>query len=341
MAANSKIEWTDATWNPVTGCTPVSAGCENCYAARQAYRLLRMDTWGSRRYHGTIKWENGPKWRGEIRRHEDLLDQPLHWRKPRMVFVVSRGDLFHPDVPFEFIDRVWAIMVACPQHTFQILTKRPARMREYLDGWKKDDGPIISDRMLYALDSLFDDGLISEYCMESVDVYKQGFWPLVNVWLGSSVENQDVMPRVDALLACPAAVRFVSAEPMLSALDLRSSLDRGGPYIGFLDWVICGGESGPGVRPMCVDWARSLRDQCVAAGVPFFFKQHGEWCRGDQLPRDGPVGSTARLLNMPDGDYWRVGKKRAGRKLDGRTWDQMPERQNAAGSASRRRGDSQ
>lgn len=232
----TKIEWTDATWNPVTGCTKVSAGCKNCYGERIAKRF-----WGERKFT-------------DVQCHADRLDQPLHWKKPRRVFVNSMSDLFHEDVPDDFIADVFGVIMdqKAQRHTFQILTKRPYRMMKWFKAW--------------------------------INV------PLHNIWLGVSVENQDEVWRIETLLQTPAAVRFVSCEPLLDAigLNLADKTHLGGapwgdvsrftdayvraPY-NALDWIIVGGESGPGARPMNPDWARSIRDQCQAAGVPFFMKQ--------------------------------------------------------------------
>jgi protein gp37 len=251
MADSSKIEWTEATWNPVTGCTKVSPGCDHCYAERI-----------TERFHGKGSFSI-------VQRDEGKLYLPLKWRKPRRIFVNSMSDLFHDNVPAPFIGRVWRTMAQTPQHTYQILTKRHGRMRAMLSA----------------------DGL-RQMVADITDV-----WPLPNVWLGVSVESQQwAETRVHALLCTPAAVRWLSCEPLLGPVSLDS-------YVGLLDWVVVGGESGPGARPMHPHWALSLRDQCVAAEVPFFFKQWGEWA--------------------PNGE--RQGKKRAGRVLDGRTWDEYPE----------------
>ena len=239
----TKIEWaTNAdgvpgeTWNPVTGCTKISEGCEHCYAERMAKRL-----------RGRCGYPADNPFRVTL--HPERLGIPLHWKKARTVFVCSMSDLFHQDVPLTYNDHVFNRMARCPQHRFLVLTKRPEPMREYLLGYRPSE-------------------------------------PLPNVGLGVTVESQDHEDRIAHLLACPAAMRFVSVEPML-----------GGMAIGMLgiDWVIGGGESGPGARPMDPRWARDLRDQCVAAGVPFFFKQWGG-----------------------------VHKKKHGRELDGRTWNQRP-----------------
>jgi protein gp37 len=281
----SGIEWTEATWNPVTGCTKVSPACANCYIARTP--PFRMH--GRQFVKGHIPLEF----------HENRLDQPLRWRKPRRIFVNSLSDLFHEDVPDLFIDRVFAVMALCRQHTFQVLTKRPARMRGYFDrpGKHADVAVEVFKRFTVLREA--------ERHSRAVP------WPLPNVWLGVSVENQHFADeRIPLLLQTPAAVRFLSCEPLLGPIDLaltrlRVCRNEDPP----LDWVIAGGESGHGARPMYPEWARAIRDQCVAAGVPFFFKQWGEW---------RPV--APRSLNIV-----QVGKKAAGRLLDGQEWNQMPE----------------
>jgi protein gp37 len=234
MGERSRIEWTDATWNPVTGCTKVSPGCKYCYAERLAYRLQAM---GNPRYRAGFA----------VTLHPDQLSLPLRWKGPRRIFVNSMSDLFHEDVPEDFIQRVFEVMASANWHVFQILTKRSAR--------------------LAALAS----------CLP---------WSS-NVWQGVSVENARYVRRIDHLRAVPAAVRFLSLEPLIGSL-------QGLPLDG-IDWVIAGGESGPVHRPMDPDWVRAIRDQCLAANVPFFFKQWG--------------GRTHAA---------------GGRLLDGRTWDQMP-----------------
>ncbi|MCP4661021.1 MAG: phage Gp37/Gp68 family protein [bacterium] len=278
--STSSIEWTDATWNPVTGCTKVSPGCKNCYAERMAKRLKAM---------GQERYRNG----FEVRGHVSALEEPLRWRKPRMVFVCSMGDLFHDDVPLEFIERVWGVMARASQHTFQVLTKRPQRMHEYLAA--------THDR----LHGINDAAGTAIFPTQQHGMVPGPGWPLPNVWLGTSIENQETADeRIPLLLDTPAVVRFVSAEPLLGSLDLSRDLEleiqafggNGLKCFPRIDWVICGGESGPGARPMDPDWARSLRDQCLAAEVPFLFKQWGG-----------------------------TNKKRAGRALDGCTWDGMPE----------------
>ncbi len=233
MSDNSSIEWTDATWNPVTGCTKVSPGCKNCYAERFAER-----------FRGTPghPFEQG----FDMRLWPDRLDQPKHWAKPRRIFVNSMSDLFHPLVPVPFIQRVFTVMQEADWHQYQVLTKRPERAAE---------------------------------------LALQLAWP-DQVWMGTSVENQDYISRIDHLRKTPAKVRFLSCEPLLGPLDL----DLEG-----IHWVIVGGESGPGARPMAKSWVRSIRAQCRKADVKFFFKQWGG-----------------------------VQKKRTGRELDGRTYDEMP-----------------
>ena len=284
VSAKSRIEWTDATWSPVTGCSRVSEGCRHCYAERMTATRLRDRP----HYRGLAVMQNGEaRWTNEVRCHDDLLDEPLHWRKPRIIFVCSMSDLFHPAVPFEFIDRVFAVMAQCPQHTFQVLTKRSERMREYLDRF--DPGvpiPIIDS-----------DGSVlpTAYC-----------FPLPNVWLGTSAEDQETLDkRLPHLLRCPAAMRFLSAEPLLGPIGLLRAcdvaIDGEVPAVDglryWLHWVIAGAESGPGARPARDDWFRSLRDQCRAAGVPFFLKQRCD-AKGRKIPFDDwPV--DLRVKEMP------------------------------------------
>lgn len=222
----SKIEWTDETWNPVTGCTRVSAGCDNCYAARMTQRLARIGK-TKEKYKGLI----GPNghFNGTVRTHEDQLDVPKRWRKPRMILVCSISDLFDPDVPYSFIEKVFETMRACPQHTFQVLTKRPERMLEVT----------------------------------------LSFGIPENVWVGTSIEDyQTGLRRLPYLCEVKAKTRFISYEPALGMVDLRSFLTK-------IDWVIAGGESGPGARPAKSGWFRGVRDQCRKAKVPFFMKQLG------------------------------------------------------------------
>jgi len=330
----TKIEWTNEVWNPVTGCTKVSSGCKNCYAERIAHRF-----WGERKFT-------------DVQCHPERLEQPLRWKKPRMVFVNSMSDLFHEDVPDDFIDHVFAVIALVPKHTFQILTKRPARMAQYLS--ERIEGLDISSRIWMTANGI-DRGA---NMIETPD------WPLPNVWLGISCEDQKTADeRTPILLQCPAAVRFVSIEPMLGGIDLSAYFggaycalpgDRIEPYYNFgISWVIVGGESGPNARPMHPDWARAIRDQCQAAGVPFFFKQWGEWLPGTHYTAElreidtDEVTSKFLCLDWDLNGTWtdnrkpgwveadqyeemlepvyRVGKKRAGRVLDGREWNEYPE----------------
>ena len=276
------IVWTDETWNPVTGCTKVSQGCKHCYAERDWQRLQHLPRFAGRAFTDVVC-------------HPERLDQPLRWSKPRRVFVNSMSDLFHDDVPDEFIDEVFAVMALATQHTFQVLTKRPERMRDYmLDPAMNNRFGMARARIFYA----------HSVCDCDVWMSGQQFRPLPNVWLGVSVEDQATADeRIPILLQTPAAVRWISAEPLLGPIDLTSlmyypcpnaddmTMDPGtGSYeccrqceftgigndIG-IDWVVAGGESGPKARPSHPDWFRSLRDQCAEAGVAFLFKQWGGW----------------------------------------------------------------
>jgi protein gp37 len=314
---STNIEWTNETWNPLTGCTLVSEGCRNCYAAREAAGRLSHHP----AYAGLAVRRGGrPVFTGEVRLHPERLEQPLRWKRPRMIFVNSMSDLFHESVPFGFVDKVFAVMALTPRHTYQILTKRPERMREYLTTRTPHD--------------------VASEPFATIDVAggDPARWPLPNVWLGTSVEDQaSADRRIPHLLETPAAVRFLSCEPLLGPVDLGHYLCktwRKGVTIGrYLDWAIVGGESGPNARPMHPDWARSLRDQCQAVGVPFFFKQWGEWApvnrtsqaSGDIIldPRNGKSRNVA-YPSIIDAVMRRVGKRAAGRELDGRTWDEMP-----------------
>jgi protein gp37 len=331
MADRSGIEWTDATWNPVTGCMKVSSGCDRCYAETFAERFRGV----SGHY-----FENG----FDVQLRPEKLHLPLSWRKPRKVFVNSMSDLFHKDVPDEYIEKVFAVMAATPWHTYQVLTKRHGRMRSLLG----DSG--FESAVIEHWDELTE----GEFSDRVSGRNGWGWYPLRNVWLGVSVETQqwaDV--RVPALLETPACKRFVSAEPLLGHIDLSRWLaDRtavthpepdapdGAVIDGMrrvgqewircerLHWVIVGGESGPGARPMHPEWARSLRDQCRAAGVAFFFKQWGAWAPTGQVG----IGNTdpcERLVGSPNERGFRevirrVGTGRAGRVLDGRTWEETP-----------------
>lgn len=244
--AETSIEWTDATWNPVAGCTILTAGCTNCYAMRMAARLEAM---GTEKYAGTTRKSGGrAKWTGKIVLDERALDVPVTWAKPRRVFVNSMSDLFHDDVPVDFIRKVWLRMAATPRHTYQILTKRPQRMG---------------------------------------DVLRTGFPVLPNVWLGTSVEDDRVLDRLNDLREVPAAVRFVSFEPLIGSVAHADMTD--------IHWAIVGGESGPLARSMNPIWVDEIEAACRMSGAAFFFKQWG--------------GRN---------------KKAAGREFRGRTYDEMP-----------------
>ena len=306
MADKSAIEWTEASWNPIGGCSVISPGCQRCYAMRLAGGRLRS----SPKYRGlTEPSKVGPVWNGDMRLWEKALDQPLRWKKPRRIFVNSMSDLFHESLPDEWIDRVFGVMALCPQHRFQVLTKRAERMRRYLEIRPGND---LGARWAYAAAKTLGPGKDIGPC--------PGF-PLPNVWLGVSVEDQERDGRIRELLAPPAAVRWVSLEPLLGPVDLAVPL--GGVCGVRLDWVVLGGESGGrDARPMNPDWARSVRDQCVCAGVPFFFKQWGGWLPRDQLAWRDP---TERYDGCEyTASHVRVGKKAAGRLLDGVTWDEYP-----------------
>jgi protein gp37 len=258
----TKIEWTEKTWNPVTGCTKVSPGCDHCYAEGIA-----------RRFAGSKAFPNG----FDVTLHPERLDAPLRWRKPARVFVNSMSDLFHDAVPDKFIAEVFAVMAIAQRHTFQVLTKRHGRMRSLLSS-----------------SAFFE--LVAEAVRVRGEVYTHEFpgWPLPNVWLGVSAEDQKRADlRVPALLATPAAVRFLSCEPLLGPVDLGQPNDFSPAQI---DWVIVGGESGPGARPMHLDWARDIVEDCAEAGVACFVKQLGSaWARdwyvgGEAVSRRDPKG---------------------------------------------------
>jgi protein gp37 len=278
-STKTAIEWTDATWNPVTGCSKVSEGCRNCYAAALAPRLAAM---GQKAYTD-LPWtkKNAPM---NVKLHPDRLAQPLRWAKPRRIFVNSMSDLFHELVPFEFVDQVFAVMALAPRHTFQILTKRPERMAEYAAA--EDRAQRIGAHM--TLDVILDGPVRRGVAGDEMAQWRrEGVpWPLPNAWLGTSVEDQRVTRRVDHLRRVSAAVRFLSCEPLIGPLNL--DLDG-------IHWVIVGGESGRGHRPIEEQWVRDIRAQAEAAGAAFFFKQWGG-----------------------------IKPKAGGRELDGRTYDEMP-----------------
>ncbi|MBK8200407.1 MAG: phage Gp37/Gp68 family protein [Acidobacteria bacterium] len=254
MSATTGIQWCDATWNPIRGCTRVSEGCRHCYAEAMAARFNRPGQWG----HGIAEMRDGkPRWTGRVDVVKEALTLPLRWKKPgKRIFVNSISDLFHEAVPDEAIDRVFAVMALAPQHTFIVLTKRPARMRAWLT----------FDRIA-AVHREAEDAMTHREEIEPN-------WPLPNVQMGVSVEDQPTADeRIPDLLATPAAVRIVSAEPLLGPVDFL-------PWLHGIDQIIVGGESGPGARPMHPQWVRDIRDQVKAAGRALFFKQ---WGHGSQL----------------------------------------------------------
>ncbi|RLE28246.1 MAG: hypothetical protein DRJ65_00015 [Acidobacteria bacterium] len=326
--SDTKIEWTEKTWNPVIGCSKVSAGCANCYALRMAARMASNPA--TPQYQGVAEFgQSGPRWLS-VKCLPEKLAEPLKRRKPTMYFVNSMSDLFHEDVPDDFITAVWNVMRKCPQHTFQILTKRPERMASIVQRLRFDNRE--GGRVFMAANA---DDPESGW---SLGVGHLGCSGLVNVWLGVSVEDQAAADeRVPYLLNCPAAVRFVSCEPLLGAVNLRemawqddwsiNSLDTPDPSCR-VHWVIVGGESGPKARPMHPGWARSIGDQCQEAGVPFFFKQWGAFCAPSQMPADifraWDHDHGTECWDGDDPTPWCVGKKAAGRLLDGREWNETP-----------------
>lgn len=377
MADATHIEWTDATWNIVTGCSVVSPGCTNCYAMKLAGTRLQHHP---SRAGLTTMSKAGPVWNGQVRFNAEWLTQPLRWTKPRMIFVAAHGDLFHDGVTDDQLDQIFAVMALCPQHTFQVLTKRPERMRAYFLGEPSREQEIGQA----IIEAGRDHGI--------VDPLWNFALPLPNVWLGVSVEDQvRADERIPVLLDTPAAVRWISAEPLLGPVDLEPWLSWKGDYLPgpddrcwgcgscdtdcptcprqkavftypegpadtdgvpewiaehrmTLDWVVAGGESGPGARPMHPDWARQLRDQCAAAGVPFLFKQWGAWtpgvnaCRGvtrteqtatwfnDTWDYGQLTPRESQELHVNDEpDLFLLGKKAAGRLLDGVLHDSFPE----------------
>lgn len=314
MSDNSGIEWTDATWNPVTGCTKVSAGCKNCYAETLTRRFQHDGPFVPWTVRAQSQSTEPP-----VYLHSNRLMVPIHWKKPRMIFVNSMSDLFHPNVPDGFIYDVFLTMADARQHTFQVLTKRPERAAALLPQMR-------------------------EAIKEDANVpFGDQPWPLPNVWVGVSVENQKNTDRLDHLMKTPAAIRFVSAEPLLGPLDLSK-------WIADIGWLIVGGESGASARPMNPYWVKWLHATARAAGVPFFFKQWGEWCPvtigkdpGHEAAPPDRKWMYERLLN-PGGEHAgrpghskihvfdlgdvvrKVGRKAAGAHLEGFLFREMPER---------------
>lgn len=306
MAENSAIEWTDTTWNPLAGCTRDSEGCDHCYAAVMSLRLEAMaqadiaagkDPGGKKKYIGIATKNNKgiAAFNGRINLDEDALMEPYRWRKPRRVFVNSMSDLFHKDVPEWFILSAFNVMKDNPQHTFQVLTKRPERAVNFAQ--------------------------------------RYGMGLPRNVWIGTSVENQEQADkRIPELLKVPAAVRFLSCEPLLGPVTLL--MDFTWLVDGMISWVIVGGESGHNARPMHPDWVRAIRDECIGTGTPFLFKQWGEWLEGREVEayrigefkgerftvKQYSVPTQARTITL-----CKVGKHAAGRQLDGVEWNQFPQ----------------
>jgi protein gp37 len=295
---STKIEWTDVTWNPVVGCTKVSPGCTHCYAETVASsgRLQRLP-----QYQDVVE---GGHWTGKINLVPSKLGDPLKWKQPKRIFVNSMSDLFHEDVPFEYIAAVFGVMAATRQHTYQVLTKRPERMLEWFE-WIGQH----NDRSLKLWQALSDaSDSVADFMLPPIPTLLN--WPPSNIQVGVSVEDDKRKPRIDILRQIPAATRMLSLEPLLSdlgELDLTS-----------IHWVIVGGESGKNARPTNPNWVRSIRDQCVSVGVPFFFKQWGEYC-----PSEGGL-VVMRDEGFEPATVWRAGKKRAGRLLDGREWNEYP-----------------
>jgi protein gp37 len=325
----SKIEWTDATWSPVRGCSLVSPGCTNCYAMRLAHRFSGK----GRAYEGLTRLtKHGPVWTGKVRLVPELLDQPLHWKKPRRIFVNSMSDLFHEAVPNEFIDIVFAVMATAKKHIFQVLTKRPERMVEYFRE------PVRAE-LIY--DAAFKVGYKGAMCGGT-----KAPIPVPNVHLGVSCEDQETADeRIPLLLQAPAAVRFISYEPALAGVDVTEFLwgkhelvdqicqncprdadcecgyeTRKCLSLPSIDWIIVGGESGPGARPMHIQWARDIVAQCKTANVACFVKQLGARVHGD--PREFPTSDwskTRAVSGGPDAGYIFPLRDRKGGD-----WDEWP-----------------
>lgn len=324
------IEWTDETWNPVRGCSRVSEGCRHCYAERVAHRFGGP----GQPYEGLVRTDTGsPRWTGSVRLVPELLDRPLRWRKPRRVFVNSMSDLFHPGVPDEFIDRVLAVMLLAPQHTFQVLTKRPARMKAYFEA---ED---LYERVLRAAR----ESRARRPRLAQIGISNPTTFPARWLWLGVSVEDQATADeRIPLLLQTPAALRFVSYEPALGPIDWENfiyvpsvcrecrsheayyqSRGSGDPgevlcmecdsadleQLKPLDWVIAGSESGPRARPAELMWFRDTKDQLATAKVPFFFKQ---WVgpTGDGIEAAHAISGRTKAISLP--------------LLDGRQWAEVP-----------------
>lgn len=355
MGARTSIEWTNRTWNPTRGCSRMGTECINCYAEGIARRFSGP----GKPYEGLIH-SNG-SWNGKIHLATDHLLDPIKWVEGSLIFVDSMSDLFHENVPFEYVAKVFAVMACTTRHTYQVLTKRPDRMLEFLTKWltcdlgesweeiqewdRRHEFPFWPEQVQPT--HVFPDWIRSRKDRGGYDNCGP-LWPLENVWLGVSCGNQEAADeRITTLMKCPAARRFLSCEPLLGPINLNAvaigepskvtglesegferiqfQVDalRGSKQLDYaaIDWVIAGGESGPHARPVKSDWLLGLRDQCVGAGVPFFFKQWGEWAPPNQI---APSDWVSRH-DLVDGEYvMRVGKKTAGRNLDGQEWSQMP-----------------
>ncbi len=320
----TKIKWATESWNPITGCTKISPGCKNCYAERMSKRLAGRSGYPKSESECPICGEvydraepfcmehpNAKLIRRspfDVTLHEDKLDLPLKWRKPRRIFVCSMGDLFHKNVPDDLIVKVFTVAQLTSRHTYMILTKRPERMAEYLQ----------SDAFWH---EVFYASIINAR-RRGIEWEEKEVTQLKNVWLGVTAENQEWWDkRKDALFAPSAAVHWVSYEPAIGPLVFSDD------DLARLDWVVCGGETSYGARPMNPDWARSVRDQCQAAGVKFFFKGWGAWrmCALEtlDLPELHTTNTVRHSMGWPPME--RLGKKRAGRILDGREWNEYPE----------------
>lgn len=352
MGDKTGIEYLDATWGPIKGCSHKSSGCVNCWAERQAARFNNPGDF----FHGLTA---GAQWTGNAQFYEHELYKPIRWKRPRRIGVCFMGDLFHETVHFEWIAKVFAVMAYAKQHTFLVLTKRPQRMAEFLDWAGSRVCPVLC---------LFD------YIEDDVKIKTENItpWPIPNVWLGVSVEDQlNASMRIPILLRVPAALRYVSAEPLIGRINLRHldvdavgdpewcqidalagrQTDMGRPCPDLsskLDWVICGGESGRCARPMHPKWALDLRDQCKETGVPFYFKQFGEWISDSEYTHIvnargyiGPDIAKARFqsldVNGRTSDFdpgpkdfvnsecvYLLGKAKTGHVLDGQVYNELP-----------------
>lgn len=388
MAEHTLIEWArhpvtglGATWNIVTGCAVVSPGCTNCYAMKLAGTRLKHHV---SRQGLTVQTKSGPVWNGQVRFNEQWLTQPLAWKKPHGIFVAAHGDLFADGVTDDQLDRIFAIMALTPQHVYYVLTKRPERMRDYLTrpaGNGKQDirnhlaWEVLPQVMIAWAPQWKSEGIDGPHRSRGIAAFTK--WPLPNVWLGVSVEDQTrADERIPILLDTPAALRFISAEPLLGPIDIAGYTfifthedeaalmdERPGfvPILPFrdpkttpsdqictprLDWVIAGGESGPSARPSHPDWFRSLRDQCAEADVAFFFKQWGNWAPDTgPMPSGDPIMDGRARCAVWQGDRWlfaadgdtppsdagegewvyHLGKKAAGRMLDGQAHSAFPD----------------